>query len=458
LDNITNNKSKHVVVLDIVGLDVSHISSGLVPTISEIANNGQYGYLKPVFPSVTCTVQASVLSGKYPNEHGIISNGFYDKENLQVLFWEQSSKLVQSERIWDVLKKKNSNIKTSVLFWQNTMFANSNYLITPRPIHLENGGMDMWCYSRPPNYYEDVSSKIGEFDLLSYWGPFASFKSTEWISKSVEYSLENHKPDLLFAYFPQLDYPSQKFGKNSTQVKEDLRKIDVVVDSIVKKVEKLGLSNETEFIFFSEYGFNDVNDAIPLNKILREKGLLETRTIKNKEYIDFEYSQAFAMVDHQIANIYLNDHADKIYVKKVLEEIKCIDMICANDEKQKLKIDNNRSGNLIAIADIDKWFSYYWWFEEDKAPTFTKTVDIHRKPGYDPLELFFDSAKKSVSFDTKLIKGSHGRPYNLKTGEGLSSYVTSKRFEFDNEKCDFFNNIAALHCTDLFEIINRNFY
>ena len=457
MDNITNNKSKHVVVLDIVGLDVSHISSGLVPTISEIANNGQYGYLKPVFPSVTCTVQASVLSGKYPSDHGIVSNGFYDKENFQVLFWEQSSKLVQSERIWDVLEKKNSNIKTSVLFWQNTMFANSNYLITPRPIHLENGGMDMWCYSRPPNYYEDVSSKIGEFDLLSYWGPFASFKSTEWISKSVEYTLENHKPDLLFAYFPQLDYPSQKFGKNSTQVKEDLRKIDEVVDSIVKKVEKLGLSDETEFIFFSEYGFNDVNDAIPLNKILRQNGLLETRTIKNKEYIDFEYSQAFAIVDHQIANIYLNDHADKIYVRKVLEEIKGIDMICANDKKQKLKIDNNRSGDLIAIADIDKWFSYYWWFDEDKAPTFTKTVDIHRKPGYDPLELFFDPAKKSVSFDTKLIKGSHGRPYNLKTGEGLSSYVTSKRFEFDNERCDFFNNIAALHCTDLFEIINRNF-
>ena len=457
MDNITNNKSKHVVVLDIVGLDVSHISSGLVPTISEIANNGQYGYLKPVFPSVTCTVQSSVLSGKYPSDHGIISNGFYDKENLQVLFWEQSSKLLQSERIWDVLKKKNNNIKTSVLFWQNTMFANSNYLITPRPIHLENGGMDMWCYSRPPNYYEDVSSKIGEFDLLSYWGPFASFKSTEWISKSVEYTLEMHKPDLLFAYFPQLDYPSQKFGKNSTQVKEDLRKIDEVVDSIVKKVEKLGLSDETEFIFFSEYGFNDVYDAIPLNKILREKGLLETRTIKNKEYIDFEYSQAFAMVDHQIANIYLNDHADKSYVKKILEEIKGIDMICTDDEKQKLKIDNNRSGDLIAIADIDKWFSYYWWFEEDKAPTYTKTVDIHRKPGYDPLELFFDPAKKSVSFDTKLIKGSHGRPYNLKTGEGLSSYATSKKVELDNDRCDSFNNITALHCTDLFEIINRNF-
>jgi predicted AlkP superfamily pyrophosphatase or phosphodiesterase len=167
-DNITHNKSKNIVVLDIVGLDVSHITSGLVPTIAEIANNGQYGYLKPVFPSVTCTVQASVFSGKYPSEHGIISNGLYDKENLQVLFWEQSSKLVHSERIWDTLKKKNEEIKTSVLFYQNTMYANSDYLITPRPIHLENGGIDQWCYSRPPNFYEEVSSKIGEFDLMSY--------------------------------------------------------------------------------------------------------------------------------------------------------------------------------------------------------------------------------------------------------------------------------------------------
>jgi predicted AlkP superfamily pyrophosphatase or phosphodiesterase len=457
-DNITYNKSKNIVVLDIVGLDVSHIRSGLVPTIAEIANNGQYGYLKPVFPSVTCSVQASILSGKYPREHGIISNGLYDKENLQVLFWEQSSKLVQSERIWDALKKKNADIKTSVLFYQNTMYANSDYLITPRPIHLENGAMDQWCYSRPPNFYEGVSSKIGEFDLMSYWGPFASFKSTEWISKSVEYTLENHKPNLLFAYFPQLDYPSQKFGKNSIQVKEDLKKIDQAVASIVKKIENLGLSDQTEFIFFSEYGFNDVNDAIPLNRILREKGLLETRTIKNKEYIDFEYSQAFAMVDHQIANIYLNNSADKRYVKKVLEEIKGIEIICDDNEKQKLKIDNSRSGDLIAISDIDKWFSYYWWFDENKAPTFAKTVDIHRKPGYDPLELFFDPAKKSISFDTKLIKGSHGRSFNLKTGEGLSAYVTSKTLDFDekNNK-DYFDNTPALNCTDLFGIINRNF-
>ncbi len=461
MNNITNNKSKYIVVLDIVGLDVSHITSGLIPTISDIANNGEYGYLKPVFPSVTSTVQASILSGKYPNQHGIISNGLFDRENLQALFWEQSSKLVQTERIWDILKKKNNNIKTSVLFWQNTMFANSDFVITPRPIHLENGQMDMWCYSRPPGYYEEVSQSIGEFDLYSYWGPFASFKSTEWISKSVEFTMEKHMPNLLCAYFPQLDYPSQKFGKNSNQVKDDLKKIDVVVNSIIEKIKKLGIIEDTEFILFSEYGFNNVDEGISINKILTEKGMLATRTIKNKEYIDFEYSKAFAIVDHQIANIYLNNPEDKTNVKKILENIPKIEMICDDKEKQNLKIDHSRSGDLIAIANKDKWFSYYWWNDDDKAPTFAKTVDIHRKPGYDPLELFVNPQTKSIPFETSLIKGSHGRPFNMKTGEGLSAYISSKKLgldknDFDDDN-DLFNGKNILNCTDLFDIINENF-
>ena len=460
MNNKTNgyNRSKYVIVLDIVGLEVSHISSGLIPSIANIANNngGEYGYLKPVFPSVTSTVQTSVLSGKYPNEHGIISNGLYDRDNYQVMFWEQSSKLVQTDRIWDVLKKKNPNLKTAVLFWQNTMFANSDFVITPRPIHLENGGMDMWCYSKPPNYYEEISSKIGEFDLKSYWGPFASFKSTEWISKSVEFTIEKNAPNLLFAYFPQLDYSSQKFGKNSPQVKYDLKKIDGIVDSIVKATEGMGIIDDTQFIVFSEYGFNDVNDGIPINRVLRDNGLLATRTINNKEYIDFEFSQAFAMADHQVANIYLNKLENKNYVKKILEDAQGIDRVYDDKEKQDLKIDSYRSGDLIAISNRDKWFSYYWWNDDDKAPTFTKTVDIHRKPGYDPLELFIDMQKKSISFDTRLVKGSHGRPFDLKTGEGLSVYISNKKIEKDNQD-NIFRNNNILSCMDLFKIINNNF-
>ncbi|MDP8906418.1 MAG: alkaline phosphatase family protein, partial [Thermoproteota archaeon] len=259
-----------------------------------------------------------------------------------------------------------------------------------------------------------------------------------------------------FAYFPQLDYSSQKFGKNSPQVKDDLKKIDGIVDSIVKKTEQIGIIDDTQFIVFSEYGFNDVNDGISINRVLRDNGLLATRTINNKEYIDFEFSQAFAMADHQVANIYLNKPENKNSVKKILEDAQGIERVYDDKEKQDLKIDSYRSGDLIAISNRDKWFSYYWWNDDDKAPTFTKTVDIHRKPGYDPLELFIDMQKKSISFDTRLVKGSHGRPFDLKTGEGLSAYISNKKIEKDNQD-NIFQNNNILSCMDLFEIINKNF-
>jgi predicted AlkP superfamily pyrophosphatase or phosphodiesterase len=476
LTNNNNKRSKYIVILDIVGLAVSHIdsSSHKYPNISSLLEKeGEYGYMKPVFPSVTCTVQASVLTGKYPKEHGIISNGFFDRENLQTLFWEQSTNLVQSEKIWNIVKKNNNVLKTALLFWQNSMYSNNDYVVTPRPIHLENGQLDMWCYSKPVNYYEEISKEIGEFNLMNYWGPFSSIKSSEWITKSVLYTIKNHSPDLLYAYFPQLDYTAQKFGQSSPQVSDDLKLIDICVGNVIEKVKEAGIFDDTHFLLISEYGFNDVNEAIPINRILREKGLLQVRTINGKEYIDYEFSDAFAMVDHQIAHIYINNRNDlqKEKIKITIEDIHGIDKVCDEREKQKLHIDHSRSGELVAIADKDKWFSYYWWYDSekimnsnpdvvtadefDKAPSFTKTVDIHRKPGYDPLDLFIDPKRKCISTDTSLIRGSHGRPYNIDSGEGLSAFISNKKIEhFDKANYD---GHPVIDCLNIFDIVKKNF-
>lgn len=487
--SLSEKSSKYVVVLDIVGLDVKQLlssSSSLSSSDSKIPNisglmqqEGEFGYMKPVFPSVTCTVQSSILTGKYPSEHGIISNGMFDRVNLQTSFWEQSTNLVQSEKIWDNIKHKNQSVKTALLFWQNSMYSNNDFVISPRPIHLENGQMDMWCYSKPVNYYESISQKIGEFNLMNYWGPFASFNSSDWITKSVEYTIENYRPELLFAYFPQIDYSAQKFGKSSSQVTDDLQKIDESVGKIINAVKRAGIYDETEFLLISEYGFNDVSEAIPINRILREKGLLRIRTIKGKEYIDFEYSHAFAMVDHQIAHIYLNSEGkdSKQQIKNMLQDISGIETVCDDEEKRNLHIDHERSGDLIVIAQKEKWFSYYWWFEENtttttsfsnnssstdskveeemnKAPTFTKTVDIHRKPGYDPLDLFYDPQKKSISTNTSLIKGSHGRPYKIETKEGLSAFVSSKKISKPGQTLD---GLPILNCLDIFGLLSSKF-
>ena len=432
---------KHIIVLDIVGLEIGHIESGILPNIGRIAAHGEAVKMEPVFPALTCPVQSSILSGTYPNRHGIIANGLYDRTKYEVSFWEQSSALVQVHRIWDIAKRSDkstpkssstsgsptssfSNPRTAVLFWQNIMYAESDIVVTPRPLHFQDR-MEMWCYSKPIGYYDDqLKQKLGEFNLATYWGPLASSKSSEWICNAAKYILENERPNIMFAYIPHVDYSAQRFGKKSKQVQEDLEKADDIVGDIVDKTARLGVYDDTQFIILSEYGFNDVKEAVPLNLRLRDKDLLVTRTINDREYIDYEYSNAFAMVDHQIAHVYIKDgFVDQ--TKRALEDTKGIDRILSGREKKDLRIDHERSGELIAISDRDKWFSYYWWYSKDKAPPFATTVDIHRKPGYDPVELFVDPQTKSIPLDTSLIRASHGRPVDASTEEGYSLCVSN---------------------------------
>jgi predicted AlkP superfamily pyrophosphatase or phosphodiesterase len=296
--------------------------------------------------------------------------------------------------------------------------------VTPRPIHLDDK-MVMWCYSKPVGYYDEkLKEKFGEFDLASYWGPLASSKSSEWIANAAEYTLEYERPHFLFVYIPHIDYSAQRFGKDSVQVKDDLKKTDEIVGRLVQKTTDLGTHDETEFIVVSEYAFNDVVGAVPLNLALRDAGLVSLRKIQEKEYFDFEYSKAFAMVDHQVAHIYVKNGFEE-NAKKVLEATAGVDKVLDAKDKKEFGIDHERSGELIAISERDKWFSYYWWYDENKAPDFARRVDIHRKPGYDPVELFVDPKTRSIPLEPHLIKGSHGRPSNLQTGEGLSFYMSS---------------------------------
>jgi predicted AlkP superfamily pyrophosphatase or phosphodiesterase len=449
---------KYYIIIDIVGLEFDHLRSGLTPNISRIADEGESAKMEPVFPAVTCTVQASILSGTYPNQHGIIGNGFYDRTNHNISFWEQSSDLVQTARIWDILQKnktKNNHssdgnvsccsFKTAVLFWQNTMYSKADVVVTPRPLHLDNG-MIMWCYSKPVGYYDQqLKANFGEFNLATYWGPFASYKSSEWITQASIYTLEKHRPNLLFTYIPHVDYSAQRFGKHSNQVKEDLKNADSIVENIVQKTVDLGIKNESQFVILSEYGFNDVSAAVPLNLKLRDAGLLATRTIQDKEYMDYEFSKAFAMVDHQIAHIYVQDGFAN-QTKKALEGIAGVDRLFHGEEKKRLNIDHERSGEIVAISDRDKWFSYYWWYNPESAPSFAKSVDIHRKPGYDPVELFIDPKTRSISQDTSLIKGSHGRLADHENGEGFSLYVSSHKSGLLNNSNNFTDSVK---CTDI---------
>ena len=400
---------KRVVVIDAVGLSPRHFESKeKVPYLNSLITNGHLHRMNPVFPALTLPAQASLTTGVYPDAHGVVSNGFYFPENYQIAFWEQASSLVQSERIWDRLKKRDPGHKTAVLFFQNSLYASCDVVITPKPIHTEES-LILWCYSKPIGLYEKITEKQGEFPLFSYWGPLASIDGSRWIAQSSLEVMSREKPDLMYVYLPHLDYSSQKYDPSDARIDEDLKCLDDEVKRIVEGIKDMGLSEETVFVILSEYILSGVQGDIPINRLLREKGLLRVREIKGREYLDCELSPAFAMVDHQIAHIYIKPGSEKA-VRTVLEGVNGIDLILDRKGKKKYRVDNARSGDILAVSARNKWFSYYWWEDRAKEPDFATHIDIHRKPGYDPLELFFDPGTFNISQDTSLIHGSHGYP------------------------------------------------
>jgi predicted AlkP superfamily pyrophosphatase or phosphodiesterase len=350
-------------------------------------------------------MQATLLTGKPPSQHGIIANGYFDRDTFEVKFWEQPGTLVQQPRLWDMLP----GCKTAVLFWQNSMFINADIVVTPRPLHLDSG-MVQWCYSKPVGYYEELRSQIGHFKLQTYWGPLAGLASSQWIADAAAYTWRKHKPNLLLVYLPHLDYSSQKFGPESPQARQALREVDALVGELLRSA---GVPPVPSIIVCSEYSLSPVSGALHPNRLLRDAGLLRVREIAGKEYLDFELSDAFAMADHQIAHIFCKPG--------------CVDAARSTLQRSAAatfaEINHPRAGELVAVAPPGKWFAYYWWTDWTKAPEFAFTVDIHRKPGYDPCELWLDWPRflrtrklPTTATNPDLVKGSHGRVDNNPTG------------------------------------------
>ncbi|MFN8637307.1 MAG: alkaline phosphatase family protein [Chloroflexota bacterium] len=404
----------HVLVLDLVCLTLDHLKdTAATPNLCALAERGYAVSLTPPFPAVTCTAQATLTTGAAPSEHGVVCNGMLEKDRFAIRFWDQPTSMVKRSKVWERLRERDASATSALLFFQNTMFASADIVVTPAPIHLDEG-LVPWCYSKPVGFYESLEQKHGGFQLPWYWGPIAGSKSSEWIAKAALDTLEQHRPTLTFVYLPHLDYNTQRFGADSDQFKADLATMDRIVGEIVAGVERLGLADDTAIVLVSEYAMTNVSRPILLNRALREAGLLAVREIAGREYLDVELSAAFAMVDHQIAHVFVQP-GQEAAVRATLTAIPGVEKVLDRAEQAAYGIDHPSSGDLIAIAESDAWFAYYWWLDDAVAPPYAREIDIHRKPAYDPVELFFDPATKSIPLRPELVKGSHGRPPDMET-------------------------------------------
>ncbi len=450
---------KKTVVLNVVGLTHRLIGNS-TPFIKSFMDAGQDACIHPVFPAVTCSAQSTYLTGKWPSEHGIVGNGWYFKEECETKFWRQSNKLVTGEKLWDVLKRERPNFSCANLFWWYNMYSSIDYSVTPRPNYLADGRKIPDVYTYPPDLRDTLQQQLGTFPLFHFWGPKTSIKSSRWIADAAIKTDELYDPTLSLVYLPHLDYNLQRFGNDFDKIDKDLKEIDAVVGKLIKYYEQQGAT----IVLLSEYGITDVKNPVHLNRALRSNGFLEVRTERGLELLDAGASKAFAVADHQIAHIYLNDKSVKDEVKKILTGITGVEKILSDDEIKKARLNHERCGDLVAVADRDSWFTYYFWLDDQKAPDYARMVDIHKKPGYDPVELFTDPKdkwvmlkvlakliRKKLGFRTvmdiiplnaDLVKGSHGR-----TPEDKIDYPI---FITNDEK---FDNKGEIDPKDIFGIL-----
>ena len=451
---------RKTVVINVVGLTKRLIGEH-TPFIKSFLEKGRTSYIEPILPAVTCAVQSTYVTGKWPAEHGIVGNGWYFKDECEVKFWRQSNKLVQQPKLWDDLKERYPNFTCANHFWWYNMYSNVDYSITPRPNYLADGRKIPDIYSYPAKLRDEMQDALGTFPLFEFWGPKTTINSSKWIADAALLTDKKHNPDLTLIYLPHLDYNLQRYGLDFSIISKDLSEIDEVVKDLVNHYEAL----DARIILLSEYGITNVNRPIHLNRILRREGYIAIREERGLELLDAGESDAFAVADHQIAHIYCKNSSTIGKLVKLLQSVEGVEKVLFGEDLKKYHINHERCGDIVVVADKDSWFTYYFWLDDAKAPDYARMVDIHKKPGYDPVEMLTDPKdklvmakvvgkllKKKLGFrtvmniipiDATLIKGSHGRLTEDK--EDYPIFI-SNRVSSENE-----NVINAIQVRDLIE-------
>ncbi len=407
----------HLALLSIPGLRSSDLSH--MPRLSALKERGGLTAIVPSFPAVTCPVQANMTTGVSPEQHGVIANGFFYRDKGVVEMWTAWNKCILTPQIWERLAQYDSSITSAVWFPLHSKGAKAKYICTPAPIHNPDGSESLWCYTVPTEMYGELRDQIGHFPLMHFWGPMANIKSTDWIVDSAVIAAKKYRPNFSYIYLPHLDYASQKFGPNCPQSIASLGELDAAIGRLIDGYSTAGM-DDTVWLAASEYVVNEVNQVGYPNRLLREAGLLTLDVdADGREQLNIAKSRAWALVDHQFAHVFVKDATDIEQVADLLQADPTVERALEGGERESVDLNHPRSGEVVLLAKPNAWFAYYWWLDDAKAPAYARTVDIHRKPGYDPVELYIDMPTRSIPLDATLVKGSHGYPADDPSRHGV---------------------------------------
>ena len=361
--------------------------------------------MRSPLPAVTCTSQATLLTGLSPAQHGIVGNGWYYRDTQEIRFWQQANSLISGQKFYE-------GIETAKMFWWFNQSAPVKYSATPKPHYGCDGSkvFDILDHTQC-----DLVRRLGPFPFFSFWGPNAGLPSSEWIADATAIVMRENRPKLTMAYLPHLDYDFQRLPDHAP---ERVAELDHCAGRMIDAANDI----DAQVIVVSEYGLVPVQRPVHLNRYLREMGWLTVRPGPFGELMMPGESDAFAVADHQLAHVYVRNTE---MIDEVAKSLLSVPGVARVARPVEFELDHPRSGELIVLSEPDAWFTYYYWLDDSLAPDFSRTVDIHRKPGYDPCELFMTSKVRAMSrlaqkkigmrykmdvipLDAQLVRGSHG--------------------------------------------------
>jgi hypothetical protein len=409
----------HVLVLSVPGLRQADLAR--MPTLAALAASGQCLPLAPGFPAVTCPVQATLTTGTVPAAHGIVANGLFDRPSRHLEMWISPDAVHRAPRLWDVVKAARPEVRTAAWFLLQSKHATADLVCLPAPKHNPDGTETMWCHTNPEPLYADLREKLGEFPLHKFWGPVAGIESSRWIARSFVEAARPTPPHLTVVYLPHLDYAAQRSGPDSPPAHAACGELDAEIATLVADFGHLVGADDLTVLVVGEYAIRPVSRAVFPNRVLREAGLLAVRDAGDGEILDLAGSTAWALADHQVCHVFLRDGHDANLRDGVAALFRGTagvgrvlagpDLVAAGLAAAPEQDTTSRCGDVVLESDLDAWFAYPYWLDDARAPAFARTVDIHRKPGYDPLELHLDRSalpRIAIPLDTSLVRGSHG--------------------------------------------------
>lgn len=411
-------KTKQLIFLSIPGLRQRDLAA--MPRLTSLTSRGTQAPLSASFPCVTWPVQTNMLTGKWPSEHGVVANGFYWRESRQTEMWTAWNDRITAPQIWDRLHQQDPGLTSAAWFPMLSKGCGADYVCMPAPIHNPDGSEDLWCYTKPVALYGELRDRLGHFPLQNFWGPLAGLASTAWIVDSAIVAAERFRPDFFYLYLPHLEYAAQKTGPDSPQAQRAVVELDGVIGRLVDGLQQ-AYESPPLWIAATEYTIVEVDHVCYPNRILRDAGLLQVRAADDGEHLDFEASRAWALVDHQFSHVFVRggDAGVQCEVQQLFRSVAGIDETLAADQLARYHLDHSRSGEVVLVSTANSWQAYYWWLDDAAAPAFARTVDIHRKPGYDPVELHFDAQTRGIPLDATLVRGSHGAPVRSDAQRGV---------------------------------------